>query len=337
MRAMWITRFQLDSKDKIDRFIKIAKENNFNNIFVQVVGRGQGYYDSSVIPKIPLDFDPLEYIVEKSHKNNIKVHAWLNAYYVWSSAELPDDPNHVVNKHPQWLIPSNSQMKFLNPANNEVKNYLFDMYYEVVKKYDIDGIHFDYIRYDGYYYGLDRQTRENFARTYFVDPFYIVYFPQAVKYYYGEQKYNYLKQKWIEYKCEQVSELVRDLSIAVKSLNKNILISAAVYGDLQTAIESKSQNWPLWLKKGWIDFAVPMLYTTDNDILQKRISHIIKMVDGKKIVIGLGPYLMSPEEFYKQYKTYKEYKNKNSSIIGFNLFSYDAIFSNQKYFSIFKK
>ena len=139
IRAMWVTRYQMDSRQKIDNFIEKAKENGFNTLFVQVLGRGVAFYDSKLIPKVKLDFDPLAYTVEKAHNKKIKIHAWINAYFVWSANEAPTYESHVVNLHPDWLLSVNNS-KFLDPSNEEVKKYLYDVYMEVAQKYNVDGI-----------------------------------------------------------------------------------------------------------------------------------------------------------------------------------------------------
>ena len=84
-----------------------AEENNYNHLFVQIRGRGEAYYDSWLVPRTHLlkdtDFDPLEYILKKSKGTSIKIHAWLNVYYLWSYYEKPTQGNHILLNHPEWL------------------------------------------------------------------------------------------------------------------------------------------------------------------------------------------------------------------------------------------
>lgn len=332
IKAMWVTRFQMDSKQKIDGFIDTARDNGFNTLFVQVVGRGQAYYKSDIIPEVDCGFDPLAYAVEKSHTSGIKIHAWLNAYYVWSSFEAPSSPLHVVNRHPEWLDPgSKNSSKFLNPFNREVKDYLYNMYMEVASKYKIDGIHMDYIRYENEYGGLDYESRRAFSNSYWLDPVFLVYNSQAVKEYYGEEGYKKLKQKWVSYRCRQVSELVKAVYKGVKVLNPDMQVSAAVFPDLADAIGSRGQDWAYWVKSGYLDFVVPMIYSDDEKAVKKRIISCARAIRSKKLVVGLGPYKVSPEDFMKQFLVYKKVKKYYPSIAGFSLFSFDAISQNKAY------
>ncbi len=337
VRAMWITRFQMDSKQKIDNFIETAKKHSIDTLFVQVMGRGQAYYRSDLVLNMDLDFDPLAYTVEKSHSSGLKVHAWLNAYYVWSSPEAPSDPGHVINLHPDWIVPSSSNMKYLDPAKKEVKKYLRDMYVEVAEKYDVDGIHMDYIRYDGAYDGLDMESRRAFSDVHWLDPFFIVHYPQSVRDYYGDKGYEKLRRHWIDHKCRQVSELVRDISSGVRKRKPGIALSAAVFQELDSAIGRKGQNWPLWINEGWIDLAVPMIYSRDAELVSRRIRQSASAAGAGNILVGLGPYLVSPKDFGEQFVIYRRMKREYPSILGFSLFSYDAISSEAAYFDKTKK
>ena len=101
VRALWATRYSLISKKSIDDLVNTADKYNFNLIFAQVRGRGEAFYNSEVEPKyekLEANLDPLAYLLEKAHEKNIEIHAWLNAYYVWSDPIKPNQKNHVLNK-----------------------------------------------------------------------------------------------------------------------------------------------------------------------------------------------------------------------------------------------
>ena len=108
VRALWVVRDHMVSSKSIDKILNFAKTNNYNHLFVQIRGRGDAYYQSNLVPRSHLlkntDFDPLDYILKKSNDfKDIKIHAWLNVYYLWSSAEKPFQDDHVLLNHPDWL------------------------------------------------------------------------------------------------------------------------------------------------------------------------------------------------------------------------------------------
>ncbi|MCX7762379.1 MAG: family 10 glycosylhydrolase, partial [Candidatus Kryptonium sp.] len=119
----------------------------------------------------PQFYDPLKYLIQKAKQYGIEVHAWIN---VFNLITLPDtvyrlaisQPRHIAidesnrwntkifakNSAGEWLIPADgSKLIWLDPANPFVRNYLVSVVVELVKNYDIDAIHFDYIRFPGAY------------------------------------------------------------------------------------------------------------------------------------------------------------------------------------------
>ncbi len=119
----------------------------------------------------PQFYDPLKYLIQKAHQYGIEVHAWINVYNLLT---LPDtvyrlavsQPRHIAiddsnrwntklfakDNQGNWLITSgNTKMIWPDPANPYVRKYLLSVVSELVRKYDIDGIHFDYIRFPGAY------------------------------------------------------------------------------------------------------------------------------------------------------------------------------------------
>ena len=81
-RCLWVVRNTMTSEQAIDEMIEFADENGFNNLLVQVRGRGDAYYRSQLVPRsaLLLDpfFDPLAYIIDRAHAKGLNVHAWVN-------------------------------------------------------------------------------------------------------------------------------------------------------------------------------------------------------------------------------------------------------------------
>ena len=172
IRALWVVRDHMITPESIDKVLTFAKINNYNHLFVQVRGRGDAYYQSNLVPRSHLlknsNFDPLGYILKKSGDlKNIKVHAWLNVYYLWSSAQKPSQNDHLLLNHPEWLDTNKPDMMdvplvmekmkkdkkfngegfYLAPSHPEVDAHLQNVVTELLQNYSLDGIHFDYIRY----------------------------------------------------------------------------------------------------------------------------------------------------------------------------------------------
>jgi uncharacterized lipoprotein YddW (UPF0748 family) len=168
VRAVWITtNARLDWPKSRDRagqqadlraIVDRLRKANFNTIFFQVRARGDAYYRSSYEPWAENltgtpggdpGWDPLEYLLQEAHRAGLEVHAWFNLYKIGGSAPLPpSNPPHITRTHPGWIFSYENEF-WLNPGIPAVNKYLHDVAIDLVRKYDIDGIQFDFIRYPG--------------------------------------------------------------------------------------------------------------------------------------------------------------------------------------------
>ena len=114
-------------------------------------------------------------LINKCKSKNIKVHAWINVYYLWSSKKHPPQNDHLFFQRPEWIdqekgdkyilnrsylnkdkdILINGEGFFLAPTNPDVNDYLISVISELSGNYHIDGIHYDYIRYHSLDYGYN--------------------------------------------------------------------------------------------------------------------------------------------------------------------------------------
>ena len=106
-RYLWVVRTSMVSKESIEKMVQYAVINRFNNIVVQVRGRGDAFYNSKFVPKSSLikqlDFDPLAYLIPLAKKKGLDVHVWLNTYLLWSSSVRPLQSEHLINTQSKWI------------------------------------------------------------------------------------------------------------------------------------------------------------------------------------------------------------------------------------------
>ena len=190
VQGIWVVRHSVTSPEKVRRLVTFASVNGYTDLFIQVRGRADAYYNSRIVPRATLlpknNYDPLADIIPLAHSKGIKVHAWVNMYLSWSARTLPKDPSHIVNKHPEWVEVNGhgkSDLEFvaqngrngregvyLSPLNDDSNNHLLDVITEIVQNYSVDGVHLDYIRYQDRDYGYNRAGRKKFLMQYNVDP-----------------------------------------------------------------------------------------------------------------------------------------------------------------------
>ncbi|MGE5499675.1 MAG: family 10 glycosylhydrolase [Syntrophothermus sp.] len=105
-------------------------------------------------------YDPLQFAVDEAHKRGIELHAWFNPYRAERSAgSYTTSPDHVTKKHPEWVIQVGTY-RLLDPGRKAVREYVTSVIMDVVRRYDIDGVHFD-----DYFYqdGISTQDSKTFA------------------------------------------------------------------------------------------------------------------------------------------------------------------------------
>lgn len=159
------------SKHELISILDEAVELNINAVFFQVSPEGDALYKSSIVPwsryltgtfgKDP-GFDPLAFAVQEAHKRSLEIHAWFNPYRVSMNTDAVTKASlniakSVYKEHPQWIKTSAGRF-VVDPGIPEARSWVINRVMEVVKNYDIDGIHFDdYFYYENYYGELKDQ------------------------------------------------------------------------------------------------------------------------------------------------------------------------------------
>lgn len=304
IRALWVVRDHMVDQKKIDQVLEFAKENNYNHLFVQIRGRGDAYYNSRLVPRSHLlqntDFDPLAYILKKSKSSGLKIHAWFNVYYLWSSSNKPSQIDHALITHPEWLDTkspdrmnvdqilgkmkkdrkSNGEGFYLAPTHPEVDAHLQNIITELLQNYQLDGIHFDYIRYHESGWGMNPVGLKFFLN-------YSGSIPGLTSIKVQEQP------SFADYKRKSITSFLSKASTRIKAYQPNCIISAAVKPNLYSARNTFYQEWDVWLAGGYIDWAVPMNYTTKLDIFRQNIEIMKDNLPQKyleRVVMGIATY-----------------------------------------------
>ncbi len=144
----------------------------------------------------------------------------------------------------RWLCPS-------HPANQQLE---IDSMIEVATKYDVDGIHFDYIRYPSGDYCFCAGCRERFEKSIGAK---VANWPADVR------KDSDLQRKWLDFRRDNITRVVAAVSAAVREKRPKVKISAAVFPNWPVDRDGVGQDWKLWCERGYLDFVCPMDYTSE--------------------------------------------------------------------------
>ena len=129
IRALWVTRATLAAPGGIARMIRAAQDGGFNTLIVQVRGRGDAYYRSSLEPRAAElatrpDVDSLSETLTRARAAGIAVHAWVAVNLVASAVEIPTSPQHLVHRQPDWLMVPRQLARELYNADPKSPAYL---------------------------------------------------------------------------------------------------------------------------------------------------------------------------------------------------------------------
>ena len=274
---------QQELRDILDQL----KEANFNTVMLQTRLRGDLIYPS-VIETFPESltgktgrnpgYDPLAFAIEECHKRGMELHAWIVTIPVGNHRQINLLGKHSVVRKNRKICKQYQGSWYLDPGHPRTADYLAGIVRELVSRYDVDGVHFDYIRYP-----------ENARR-----------FPDKDTYRkYGKGKD--LKQ----WRRENITAIARRLHAEVKQLKPWVKVSSSPVGKFKDTNRYSSLGWNAyetvyqdaqgWLKEGIHDALFPMMYFKDNHFYPfaldwKENDH------GRWVVPGLGIYFLSPSE-----------------------------------------
>jgi hypothetical protein len=146
LRGVWVHGPQIKTPAAADALVARIEHANLNAAFVLVwYWGGQAYFQSSLCAMaegVQGGYDPLGYMVGQCHQRGIQVHAWfVNGAY--GAPEV----RHILDQHPDWAVQDGAGGIWYDFSRPEVRRFESDLMIECLRKYDIDGLHFDYIRY----------------------------------------------------------------------------------------------------------------------------------------------------------------------------------------------
>lgn len=302
VRAAWITAvYGLDwprtkattpastqkQKDELVEILDKLKEANFNTVLFQARTRGDVLYKSDIEPynsiltgksgKDP-GYDPLAFAVEECHKRGMECHAWMVTIPLGGRKHVASlGKQSVTRRQPKICVPYKREY-FLNPGNPKTKEYLMSLVKEVVERYDVDGVHFDYLRYP------ERAFR----------------FPDSYDY----RKYGN-GRSLDQWRRDNITEILRHIYKGVKKLKPWVKVSTCPVGKYRDTSRYPSKGWNAfhvayqdvqgWLGEGIQDQIYPMMYFRGNSFYPFALDWQ-EQSNGRHVVPGLGIYFLHPSE-----------------------------------------
>ena len=357
IRALWVLRTSLSSPGSARALVESARGSGFNTLLVQVRAAGDSYFQSRLEPrasdllKQPESFDPLAAVIEAAREADIKVHAWVNVNFVSSAADLPSAREHVVHRHPDWLMVPRELAQELARVDPESPAYLGKLarwtrtqvaqieglytsplvpaavdhtvavIRDLVERYDIDGVHLDYARYPSSRFDYSRSAIREFTAT--VRSRLSDGARRDVEALERDDLFAYpdaFPEEWRRFRIDRMSTLVRRVRDAVKQVRSDVVLTVATTPAAQEARERQLQDWGSWLEQGLVDAVCPMAYTPEAASFAEQIAEARRLAGDRAVWAGIGAYRLTPPQTLANIETARKL-----GADGIVLFSYDSM------------
>ena len=346
MRALWVRQTSLESEESIRRMVGSAATSGFNTLFVQVADE---------VAAAAHTFDPIAETISQAHAAGLRVHAWLDVVRVAPAGELPFARDHVIYQHPEWLMvpraiaaellpvdvhspdyvgrlvrwtrTSTDRIDglYLSPAVPEAASYLAETVRNIVRRYALDGVYLDHVRYPAadFDYGMRAMAafrdfmrgqlalteRQRIDSVQALDPF---AYP------------NELPEQWRSFRRAQLTALVARLRSTAKSIRPAAIVSVAVTSDVDAAERDNLQDWRTWAANEFIDALCPMVSGAD---VTAQLSQLRALAAGRPFWAGIGANRLSQRETIDGIGA-----ARRAGAQGIVLFSYDSLITPPKGF-----
>ncbi|WP_256758117.1 family 10 glycosylhydrolase [Cohnella sp. WQ 127256] len=270
-----------------------------NTVFVQVRPAADSFYPSQLVPwskflqgkqGLAPDYDPLQFMIEETHNRGMEFHAWFNPFRANTDAKTENlAANHIAITNPEWIVKSGSLL-YINPGIPEARQHIIDVIMEVVKGYDIDGVHLD-----DYFYPSNGVFDD--------DSTYLTYNAKSIT----------NKADW---RRDNINQFVEQLGQSIRKSKSQVQFGISPFGVWRnqsidptgsdtkagvTAYDNMYADVRTWIKQEWIDYVTPQIYwSLSLKIAQydTLVNWWAKEVEGTNVdlYIGHAPYKLGTTE-----------------------------------------
>jgi len=290
-RAIWVNRFEYNSPQDIVGILDRVASANFNVVYFQVRGQGDAYYRSAIEPCAirlcgrlgngTLPYDPLEIAIREGHARGLQIHAWINAFPAWASPTAnnaafcallvesrPGSPRHMLLAHPEWVMTTRDgtpmdcytsqepEYAYVSPGIPAVRAHLARVAADIARRYAVDGIHLDRVRYPGAAWSYDEPSLAAFRARH------------------GRLPAAGSDPEWSRFRRQQVDAAVKAVFDSITAVRRDVALSAAVWPihdrskfgwPSSSAVSQFFQDARAWAGGGYVDVLAPMAYFAINE------------------------------------------------------------------------
>ena len=301
----------IQQQAEILEILDLHKLNGNNAIILQVRPTADALYQSELEPWSRFlsgeqgvapepYYDPLEFWIREAHKRGMEMHAWLNPYRISiDTADLLSE-SHISHLHPEWIF-TYGERTYFSPANPQVWDFVTSVVVDVVRRYDVDAIHFDDYFYP--YQIADQDLPDSLEFKVFGGEFY----PDRIE----------------DWRRHNVDTIISLLGSAIKAEKPWVKFGISPFGVWRNRSEDAhgsetsagTSNYDglyadvlHWQRKGWIDYLMPQLYWRESHPAVGFSTLAYWWNDfgfGRHMYVGLAPYRLDKKSQHPEWRKEK--------------------------------
>lgn len=238
-----------------DRTCRILADRGITAVFPNMIWGARGHYPSKLLNVSYTARnlgDQMDQCTRAARAAGLQVHVWA---ICWQLNGMPADFMEKMRKEGRLQVtPTGRRLSWLCPSHPQNIALELNALKEVAGRYEVDGVHLDYIRFPGEDACYCSTCRAAFERSLGAK---VSGWPRSAQ---AGGRYAARFRSW---RAGQITSFVRAAARELRALKPGLKISAAVWGNYPACVPSVGQDWALWLKEGIVDFVCPMNYTVD--------------------------------------------------------------------------
>jgi len=255
-----------------DKTMRVLAETGFNAIMPNSFWGGSALYQSELLPVSPVvaeKGDQIGAAVEAGRRYGIEVHPWKVCFRL--DRDCPESFIEQMRTQGRLQVSiSGEEGHWLCPSHPDNQKLEVDTMVEVATRYDVAGVHFDYIRYPDSAHCYCPGCRTRFQEA---SGLQVANWPEDLT-------SDELRDRWLQWRADQITHIVRETGQRVHAARPDCRVSAAVFSNYPGCYQSIGQDWVTWAREGYVDFLCPMNYTESDFSFAAWSSRQLSLVQG---------------------------------------------------------
>ena len=333
-RGLWVVRHTLLNDSESVQLVPTAKRLKTTDLYIQVRALGRTFFerDSAFTANdTGKAFRNFKTILKQAHNEHIRVHAWINTFFV--NISIGNSTNNYLsnNEKSKYLLrraedelpvahkelrKAGIEGDFIDPLDQGNISYIKSLSGYLIDSLHVDGIHLDYFRYPDFRFSFSPAGRTEFILKNYCDPIDIYLNNGKIK---PSEKYslNILYKKFLN---QNIKNALLQIKNSIQRTKCKIVLSIAVKANPLSAENVYLQDWQGWLHEKLCNRVILMNYNNQDSVFYQNINQVSQTLNKNEIIVGIATYNLNRFKIVQRIE-----QMSHSAFAGYALFSYNDI------------